>query len=305
MKEPSPPPTWKVVTAFGVVYLIWGSTYLAIRFALETLPPFTMAGVRFMVAGGLLYAWSRRQGTEAPRAGQWQNAALIGGLLFLGGNGAVVWAAQFVPSGLVALLVATAPLWMVLVHWLWGGGARPGPLLVFGLLWGLVGMVLLVGSQEIRGGPDQLTGALIVTLGSFCWALGSVKQRGLDLPRAGHMSTAMQMSAGGSLMLIVGLLTGEAARIDFSAVSARSALSFLYLVFFGSMVAFSAYVWLLRVTTPARVGTYAYVNPVVALALGWAFAGETLSSRTLLAAGLILTAVMLIALHGAPSREAQ
>lgn len=303
MTEPSPPPTWKVAAAFGVVYLIWGSTYLAIRFALETLPPFTMAGVRFLVAGGLLYAWSRRQGADAPRAGQWQNAALIGGLLFLGGNGAVVWAAQFVPSGLVALLVATAPLWMVLVHWLWGGGARPGPLLVLGLIWGLAGMVLLVGSQEIRGGADQLTGALIVIAGSFCWALGSVKQRGLDLPRVGHMSTAMQMSAGGGLMLIVGLLTGEAARIDFSTVSARSALSFLYLVFFGSMLAFSAYVWLLRVTTPARVGTYAYVNPVVALVLGWAFADETLKGRTLLAAGLILTAVMLIALQGGQSRE--
>ena len=158
------------MAAFGLVYLIWGSTYLAIRFALETLPPFTMAGVRFMAAGGLLYAWSRRQGAEAPSAAQWRNAALIGGLLFLVGNGAVVWATQFVPSGLVALLVATASLWMVLIGWLWGGAARPGPLLVFGVLWGLAGMVVLVGSQEIRGGVAQLTGALLMIAGSFCWA---------------------------------------------------------------------------------------------------------------------------------------
>jgi drug/metabolite transporter (DMT)-like permease len=305
MTESPSPPTWKVVAAFGVVYVIWGSTYLAIRFTLETLPPFTMAGVRFLTAGGLLYAWSRRQGAATPSMPQWRNAALVGGLLFLCGNGAVVWAAQFVPSGLVALLVATAPLWMVLVHWLWGGGARPGPLLVFGLLWGLGGMVLLVGSQEIRGGAEQLTGALIVIAGSLCWALGSVRQRRLDLPRVGHMSTAMQMATGGSLMLLVGVLTGEAARIDLSAVSARSWVSFLYLVVFGSMVAFSAYVWLLRVTTPARVGTYAYVNPLVALFLGWAFADETLRGRTLLAAGLILTAVMLIAFQGGPGRESQ
>jgi drug/metabolite transporter (DMT)-like permease len=296
------PPTWKVVAAFAAVYLVWGSTYLAIRISLETLPPFVMAGVRFLAAGTLLYAWSRRQGASSPSASQWKNAGLVGGLLFLCGNGAVVWAVQWVPSGLVALLVATAPLWMVLLHWLWEGGARPGPLLVLGLFWGLLGMVLLVGSDEIRAGPDQVLGALIVIAGSLCWGLGSIVQRGLDLPRTGHMSTAMQMLAGGGLMLLVGLLTGEAAALDPTAVSARSVASLVYLVIFGSMVAFSAYVWLLRVSTPARVGTYAYVNPVVALFLGWAFAGESLSGRTLLAAGLILTSVMLIAFQGGSER---
>jgi drug/metabolite transporter (DMT)-like permease len=303
MTNPSPP-TWKVVTAFGVVYLIWGSTYLGIRFALESFPPFLMAGVRFLIAGAVLFAWSRHQGAESPGSHQWRNAALVGGLLFLAGNGAVVWSAQWVPSGLVALLVATAPLWMVLVHWLWGGGAKPRPLLVLGLLWGLVGMLLLVGSQEIRAGPQQLTGALAVVFGSLCWAIGSVVQRTLDLPKMSHASTAMQMLTGGALMLAAGLVGGEAGRLDLHALTVRSVLAVLYLIFFGSMVAFSAYVWLLRVTTPARVGTYAYVNPVVAMFLGWVFAGESLTGRALLAAGLILSAVMLIAFQGGPARAA-
>jgi drug/metabolite transporter (DMT)-like permease len=261
-----------------------------------------MSGVRFLLAGSLLYVWARRRGSPAPASIQWRNAAVVGGLLFLGGNGGVVWAAQWVPSGLVALLVATAPFWIVLVHWLLAGGPRPGPLLVLGLLWGLGGMILLIGSQDIRGDAAQLAGALVVVAGSLCWATGSVMQRKLDLPRVGHMSTAMQMLTGGTLMLLAGVLLGEPGRIDPDGVSARSALAFLYLVFFGSMVAFSAYVWLLRVTTPARVGTYAYVNPVVALFLGWALAGETLTGRVLLAAGVILTAVMLIAVKGGPGQ---
>ena len=303
MTNSPPTPTWKVVTAFAAVYVIWGSTYLGIRIAIETLPPFTMSGVRFLIAGTLLYLWSRSRGAPAPRPVQWKHATLVGGLLFLGGNGGVVWAAQWVPSGLVALLVATAPFWIVLVHWLFAGGPRPGPLLVLGLLWGLAGMVLLIGSQDIRSDTAQLAGALVVIAGSFCWAMGSVVQRRLDLPRVGHMSTAMQMLTGGGLMLVAGVVLGEPGRIDVAAVSARSALAVLYLIFFGSMVAFSAYVWLLRVTTPARVGTYAYVNPVVALFLGWALAGETLTSRVLLAAAVILTAVMVIAVKGGPSES--
>ena len=297
-------PTWKVVTAFLAVYIIWGSTYLAIRFAIETLPPLAMAAVRFLVAGALLYAWARRSGVPAPTAREWRGAAVVGALLLLGGNGGVVLSQQWIPSGLAALLVATVPLWMVLVHWLWGGGARPGLLLSFGLVWGLAGVALLVSSREIgMGGPEDLLGGLLVLAGSFCWALGSVLQRRLHLPAAPRMSTALQMLAGGASLLVAALLVGEAGRFRPDAVSLRSVLAVLYLTVFGSLVAFSAYIWLLRVTTPARVATYAYVNPVVALLLGWVVVGEQLTGRTLLAGFVILTAVMLISVSGRPSEK--
>jgi drug/metabolite transporter (DMT)-like permease len=302
MPEPPKPPTWKVVAAFAAVYLIWGSTYLAIRFAVATLPPFAMAAARFLAAGGLLYVWALRSGSPPPTRRQWRAAVVTGGLLLMGGNGAVVWAAQWVPSGLVALLVATSPLWMVLVHWLWGGGSRPGAALLFGLLLGLSGVVLLVGADEIGGGREQLVGGLIVIGGSFCWAVGSVMQRRLDLPDR-RMSPAAQMVAGGSCLFVLALLTGELGRIDPGSVSLRSALSLVYLILLGSVVAFSAYVWLLGVSTPARVWTYAYVNPVVALFLGWLLAGEALTGRALAAAAVILTAVTIIGLMGEMGRE--
>lgn len=305
MSEPdvsSTPPLWKLSAAFAAVYVIWGSTYLAILFAIETLPPFTMAAVRFLVAGAALYGWARARGVPHPGPGEWRGAAIVGGLLFLGGNGAVVWAEQWVPSGLVALLVAVVPLWMVLVHWLWAGGRRPGPLLAFGLLWGFGGVVLLVGSEGIMTeDPEHLAGGLLVLGGSFAWALGSVVQRRLALPTSARMSTALQMIAGGVWLIMAAIALGEPGRVHPGAVSARSTLALLYLVVFGSLVAFSAYIWLLRVTTPARVSTYAYVNPVVALGLGWVFAGEPLTGRTLLAAFVILTAVMLIGARGAPA----
>jgi len=293
------PPLWKVLTAFAAVYLVWGSTYLAIRFAIETLPPFTMAAVRFFVAGGLLYVWARRRGAPAPPRRQWRAAVLVGGLLLMGGNGAVVWAEQWVPSGLVALLVATVPLWMVLTHWLWGGGSRPGAALWLGLLWGLAGVALLVGSREVGAGSrEDLLGGLVVLAGSVSWAVGSVIQRKVDLPAQPRMSTALQMVAGGAWFSVAAVMAGELVRLDPSGVSLRSVAALLYLIVFGALVGFSAYTWLLRVTTPARVATYAYVNPVVALLLGWALAGEPLTPRTLLAAFVILTAVMIINARG-------
>jgi drug/metabolite transporter (DMT)-like permease len=262
-----------------------------------------MAAARFLAAGALLYVWALRGGSPPPTRRQWRSAAVTGGLLLMGGNGAVVWAAQWVPSGLVALLVATSPLWMVLVHWLWGGGSRPGAALLFGLLLGLSGVVLLVGADEIGGGGrEHLVGGLIVIGGSLCWAVGSVIQRHLDLPDR-RMSPAAQMLAGGSWLFALALLTGELGRIDPGSVSLQSVLSLVYLILLGSVVAFSAYVWLLGVTTPARVGTYAYVNPVVALLLGWLLAGEALTGRALAAAAVILTAVTIIGLMGEIGRE--
>ena len=303
------PPAWKLVLAFGALYLIWGSTYLAIRFAIETLPPFTMAGVRFAVAGSVLYLWTWRvRGVPHPDRRAWRAGTAVGALLLLGGNGGVVWAEQYVPSGLVALLVATVPIWMVLLDWL-SGGERPGPFVVFGLLWGFGGVALLMSGGEIGATtPRALLGGLAVLAGSLSWAVGSLYSRTAALPRtragapAPRMATAVQMLTGGSLLLLLGLLTGEAARIDPGGVSLRSALALAYLVVFGSLVAFSAYIWLLRHASAARVSTYAYVNPLVALLLGWALADEPLGPRTLVAAAVILSAVALITVRGGVRR---
>jgi drug/metabolite transporter (DMT)-like permease/mannose-6-phosphate isomerase-like protein (cupin superfamily) len=288
-------PRLSIILAFAAIYIIWGSTYLAIRFAIETLPPFLMAGVRFLVAGGVLYAWMRLSGTPRPTAVNWRGAGIIGGLLLLGGNGGVVWAEQSVPSGLTAVLVAMVPLWIVLVDWVRPGGLRPNRRIVAGLAIGLAGIVLLVGPGEIAGGGqiDPL-GAGVVMIGSLCWATGSVFSRFAGLPKSGLLSTAMQMLAGGVLLTALGLLLGEGARFNPAGASFASVASLLYLIVFGSLVAFSAYVWLLKVASPARVGTYAYVNPVVAVFLGWAFAGEPISLRTMIAAAIIVGAVALI-----------
>jgi drug/metabolite transporter (DMT)-like permease len=297
----------RVLLAFAAVYLIWGSTYLAIRFAIETLPPFLMAGSRFLAAGTVLYAWARWRGAAAPSRRHWRSAAIVGGLLLLGGNGAVVWSEQRVASGLAALLVCTVPLWMVVLPGFRPGGTRPPATVLGGVALGLAGVALLVGPGRLAGaeGVDPL-GALALIAGSFLWSMGSLYARRAPLPAAPLLGTAMEMLCGGALLLVAGLLTGEVARLDPAAVSPRSALALLYLTVFGSLVAFSAYVFLLRATTPARVSTYAFVNPVVAVVLGWAFAGEPVTSRTLLAAAVIVSGVMLITLRRErPAVEAQ
>jgi drug/metabolite transporter (DMT)-like permease len=289
------PTRGSIIAAFAAVYVIWGSTYLAIRIAIETLPPFLMASARFLVAGGLLYAWSRIRGAERPTAANWLAALTVGGLLLMGGNGAVVWAEQRVASGVAALLVATVPLWMVLLDWWWRGGARPGRGVIAGIALGLAGLVLLVGPGTIAGGGRvDPAGAAVLVLGSFSWAAGSLYSQRAPLPKAPLLATSMEMLGGGLLLFFAGLLTREGSRLDLGAVSLQSVMALLYLVIFGSLVAFTAYIWLLRVSTPARVSTYAYVNPVVAVLLGWAFAGEPITARTLLAAAIIVGAVALI-----------
>lgn len=289
------PSRWLVIAAFAAVYLVWGSTYLAILFAIETLPPFWMAAARFLTAGALLYAWARWRGEPTPRPVHWRSATIVGLLLLLGGNGGVVWAEQRVPSGLAALLVATVPLWMVLLDGAGRGWRRPPGRLLFGVAVGLAGVALLVGPGEFAGGGGaDPAGALVLIVASLSWTLGSLYSRRAELPASPLLGTAMQMLGGGVGLAIAGLVAGEGSRLDLAAASARSLWALGYLVVFGSLVGFTAYIWLLRVSTPALVSTYAYVNPVVAVLLGWAFAGEALTPRTLLAAGVIVGAVVLI-----------
>ena len=285
----------EILLAFAAIYVIWGSTYLAIRFAIETLPPFLMAASRFLVAGPLLYAWARWRGAARPSPGHWRAAAVVGALLLLGGNGAVVWAEQRVPSGVTALLVAMVPLWMVLLDWLRPGGVRPTVAVFSGVALGLAGLVLLVGPEQILGGEHvDHAGALALAFGCLTWSIGSVYSRHAPLPASPQLATAMEMVAGGALLLVASLARGEWQQLDAQAISLRSLAALAYLVVFGSLVALTAYVWLLRQTTPARVSTYAYVNPVVAMLLGWALAGEPLTARTLLAAAVIVGGVVLI-----------
>lgn len=288
---------WTILLAFAAIYVIWGSTYLAIRFAIETLPPFLMAGTRFVLAGTPLYLWARLRGEERPTAANWRATAILGGLLLVGGNGLVSWAELRVASGLAALLVSTVPLFVVLLEWLGPRAVRVGPprrLVSFGVFAGLAGIVLLIGPGDLLGARVDLLGAATLVIASLSWAFGSTLSKRLALPSSPILGTAMQMLAGGVLLLIVSGATGELGRFDPGAVSLKSLLALGYLVVFGAIVAFTAYVYLLQNVAVAKVATYAYVNPIVALALGWAMANESLSARTLVAATVILGAVVLI-----------
>ncbi|WP_192821415.1 EamA family transporter [Rufibacter sp. LB8] len=293
--EAAAPARWLKVLAFGAIYIIWGSTYLAIFIAIETLPPFLMAGLRFLLAGVALYAFARLSGTPAPKIIHWKSTALIGALLLLIGNGAVVWAEQRVATGIAALLVTTVPLWVVLLQW-WGPAHKKPTLgVVLGLAIGLAGMVVLVSPWEISGGID-LWGGGAIFLAAGAWAMGSLYSASAQLPASPILTTGMQMLCGGALLLLTGTLTGEWQTTNWSEVSERSWWAFGYLVVFGSLVAFTAYSWLTRVAPPAQVSTYAYVNPVIAVLLGWGFAKEEITSQTLIAAALLVTAVALITL---------
>ncbi len=296
---------WRLIAAFAAVYVIWGSTYLAIRFAVETLPPFLMAGIRFLVSGGALYAWARWRGAEKPDWIHWRTAAIIGTLLLLGGNGGVVWAEQFVPSGLTALLITSEPFWIVILVWLMPGGHRPTGGIIFGMLLGLLGIGLLVGPGSLLDGHSlNLSGVAVLFLASLSWAAGSLYSSKARLPRSGVLSAGMQMLAGGAVLTLFGTLAGDWNRLAWQNVSARSVFSLAYLAVFGSIVGFSSYFWLLRNTSPARASTYAFVNPVVAVFLGWAFAGEVITPRTLLATVIIVIAVMIVILRHAPPADA-
>jgi drug/metabolite transporter (DMT)-like permease len=299
----SPDPRNRILLAFAAVYLIWGSTYLASKFAVQTIPPYLMGGSRFLIPGTILYLWALSRGSPAPTRREWGSAAIVGALLLCGGNGAVNWAEQRVPSGLAALLVASVPLWMVILDWARPGGRRPTAVVAIGLLVGLIGVgVLALPGIAQRSGPIDRSGSIMLVIGSISWAAGSIYSRHGPLPASAEMSTGIQMIAGSVALFIVGAVSGEFGRLHLAAVTPLSLLGWSYLVLFGSLLGFTAYIYLLRETTAARASTYAYVNPVVAVFLGWAVAGEAISTRTIVAAAIILAGVVMITAAGQSRR---
>jgi drug/metabolite transporter (DMT)-like permease len=286
----------KIWTAMIAVYLCWGSTYLAIRFAVETMPPYLMVGARFLVAGGVLYAWRRLAGDAPPQRIHWRSAAIVGLFLMLGGNGSVTWAEQYIVSGVAALLVGSAPLWMVLIDALRPGGTRPNWQTALGVLAGFSGIVILVGPADLLNGELSFHagGVMALLLAAFFWAIGSLYSRNAPLPESPLLGAGMEMLAGGVALTLVGSLAGEWGRLDLAAISARSWWGLFYLIIFGSLVGFAAYLWLLRVAPTPLVATYAYVNPLIAILMGNLLAREPLTGRLLLAALVIVGAVALI-----------
>jgi drug/metabolite transporter (DMT)-like permease len=290
-----------VVLAFAAVYVLWGSTYLAIRLAIETLPPFLMAATRFLLAGAILFTWALFNGERLRTSfNQWHKAFVIGGLLLLCGNGGVTWSEKYVASGLAALLVATEPLWVVILNWLFSK-RRPNAKVLLGVFIGLAGVSLLVSDGLGRAGVSSrssLIGAVVILLAAFSWAAGSVYSNRRPIKAVTSMASGMQMLAGGSLLLLLALVTGDLKRLNFDHASWTSIGAFFYLAIFGSLVGYTAYSWLLNNVAIARAATYAYVNPVVAVLLGWLIVSEPLTLKMIVAAAVIVGSVVLITTYG-------
>lgn len=290
-----------VILAFAAVYIIWGSTYLGIRLAIETLPGFLMAGTRFLTAGGILFIFALANGASIRQSfADWRRALVIGGLLLLGGNGGVTWAEKYVASSLAALFVATEPLWVVIL--IWGvTHKRPNAKVLLGMFIGLAGVALLVSDglgQGVGNSKMSLIGAAVVLLASLAWATGSVyaNRNPIDAPTS--MTSGMQMLAGGGLLLILAVVMGDVGRLNLANASWTSLAAFFYLLLFGSLVGFTAYSFLLKNVSAESAATYGYVNPVVAVLLGWSIAGEPLTLKTILAAAIIIGSVVLITTYG-------
>jgi drug/metabolite transporter (DMT)-like permease len=287
---------FRIWAALLAIYIIWGSTYLAIRYAVETIPPFLMTGTRFLIAGIILYIWRRLAGDPAPTVPQWRSTVLIGLLLLLGGTGLVSWAEQSVASGIAALLIGSVPLWMVFIEAIRPGGVRPNQVGIVGLCVGFGGIVLLVAPWQANNGVtgSHLLGVGALLLAAFLWSLGSIYSRSADLPKSSLLTTSMEMLGGGAGLYIVGTLSGEWNKLDIVNISSHSWFGLAYLVIFGSLMGFASYAWLLRVAPVSLVATYAYVNPVVAILLGSVLVQEVLNARILIAAFVIIGTVVLI-----------
>jgi drug/metabolite transporter (DMT)-like permease len=287
----------RIIVAFAALYLIWGSTYLGIRFAIETIPPFLMAGARFLIAGLIMYAIGWSQGIGKASLANWRTSLIIGACLLLGGNGGVTISEKYIDSGLAAVIVAIVPIYIVILGWASGTAPRPTAIVWLGLLGGFAGVAILLGPAlrfSANNTHRPAVGMSILLVSSFLWSAGSLYSRAAKHVASPFLTAAQQMICGGLLLLLTGALTGETRRFHPDSMSMLSLASFAYLVIIGAVAGYTAYIWLLRHCDPAKVATYAYVNPIVAVLLGAAFAGETLSTRTLIAAGLIIGSVALV-----------
>jgi drug/metabolite transporter (DMT)-like permease len=297
--ETASPNPLLVLTALLTVYVIWGSTYLGIRLAIASIPPFFMAGTRYLAAGGAMFLFALFRGAKMPSLVEWRDALIVGGCLLLVGNGGVTFAEQYVPSGTAALLIAIVPVFLTIFAWASKLGPRPSGMVCIALLMGLVGVSILSrpGTQSALSPANQFnwyTGIVVLIVAAAVWAAGSLYSRNAARPSSPIVGVGIQMICGGALLLLISVLTGEAGQFNWGRVTVESSLAWLYLVGFGAIIAFTAYIWLARVCSPALLGTYAFVNPVVAVLLGWAIAGEALDSRTISGAAVIVVAVVII-----------
>ncbi len=285
-----------VISALLAVYVFWGGTYLAMKIGIETIPPFILGGTRFLTAGLIVYIWGICKGQKRPEKSHWLYASLLGIFMLFIAQGGIIWAQQFVPSGIAAIIFATVPLWMTLISWVFQGGHRPNKFVTFGLILGFFGIVLQVKGSLLGVVLNQghWMGYIVLIVAAVSWAWGSIYSRVFRLPESPLMSIALQMLTGGTFFIVVSLLTGEWKQFQILSVSLASLLSLGYLILFGSIIGFSAYIWLLKVADTTMVSTYAYVNPVVAVFLGYTLAGEPLTFNDAVVAVLILTSVVII-----------
>ena len=287
-----------VIAAFAALYLIWGSTYLAILFAIRSIPPLLMAGTRFLLAGAILYAGARIAGAPSSSRVEWRTALFVGACLLLGGNGGVTLSEQYIPSGLAALLVATVPIYIAVLSWLFGMSKRPSAITWIGLAGGFIGVGILIGPaihfSSTGESPRAWIGMSILLCSSLIWSAGSLYSRTAKNAPSPLLAAGQQMLCGGALLVIGGIITGEPHRFNPHQITTQSLGAFIYLVLIGGIIGYASYAWLLRYCDPAKVATYAYVNPIVAVLLGALFAHETLSLRTAIAAGLIIGSVALV-----------
>lgn len=303
----APPSRLLLVAAFAALYLIWGSTYLAIKFSVATIPPWPMIAARHAIAGSVLYAILRLSGTQAPKREHWRGGVIGGVMLLVIGNGLIAFSAHRIPSGLASMVVATTPIWMVAAAATRPGARAPLPREWAGLALGLAGLALLAGpsiASALQGAAGAVdVGAVgLVLVGAISWAIGSIIGREVPRPESAFMGSALQMLSAGGILSVICLVTGQWQRVDLSAISLQSWAAFGYLIACGSLLGFTAYVWLLRVAKTSHVSTYAYVNPIVALLLGVSIGHETITGMMVVAACITLFGVVLVVM---PSRSSE
>jgi drug/metabolite transporter (DMT)-like permease len=283
-----------IIAAFAAVYIIWGSTYLGIKFAIETLPPFLMSGLRFLIAGLILYVYCFITKVPNPKSIHWKNSLILGALMILCGNGIVVWSEQFIDSNTAALLVTLEPIWIVVLLYVVYKN-KPTAVILIGVVFGILGMILLTGSFSLKGFKQvDMRGVLGIAFSTFAWAAGSLYSLKAKIAENPIQATSMQMMTGGLMLLATGTITGEWNHIQWENFSTNSILAFVYLTLFGSLIGYTAYSFLLKHAHPSQVSTYAYVNPVIAVYLGWALADEKITFQTIIASVLLVLAVVII-----------